>query len=83
MNFVEIIFSSVIKCLYSKDISFIYSVGVADSFYFNYVIAEDLIDLFTNLHKGVKSKQFSDEIENFKSKWNLSTYFYLRNNVKY
>lgn len=35
-----------------------------------------------NLHKGVKSKQFLDEIDNFKSKWNLSTYFYLRNNVK-
>lgn len=69
------------KALNSKEISFIYSVGVADSFYQNYTIAEELIEEFCFANKGIQSKQFLQEIENFKSKWNLSTYFYLRNNV--
>jgi len=80
-NFVELLWSSVIKMLNLKEISFIYGVGVADSFYQNYLIAEELIEDFLSVHKGTKSKQFNADIDAFKAKWNLSTYFYLRNNV--
>ena len=71
------------KCLGSKEISFIYSVGIADAFYQNYLLAEELMEEFLSIYKGNKSKQFNNELEAFKSKWNLSTYFYLRNNVSF
>ena len=69
------------KVLNSKELSFIFSVGVADSFYQNYLIAEEMIEEFASACFVEKSKQFLDEIQAFKAKWNLSTYFYLRNNV--
>lgn len=78
----EILWSTVSKALSAKELSFIFSVGVADSFYQNYLIAEEMIDEFVGACIGEKSKNFLAEIQSFKGKWILPTYFYLRNNVK-
>lgn len=79
--FVEILWGSLTKVLSSKELSFIFSVGVADSFYQNFLIAEELISEFHSACVKPKSQAFLEETQVFKSKWNLSTYFYLRNNV--
>lgn len=81
INFLKVIVEYILNTLGKKEYSYIFNVGIADIFYLNFLVAEQLSSFFKKFE--IKS-DFKAEVEClceiFLQKWNTSTYFYLRSN---
>lgn len=81
INFLKVIVEYILTTLGKKEYSYIFNVGIADIFYLNFLIGEQLSTFFKKFE--IKS-DFKTEVEGlcegFLQKWNTSTYFYLRSN---
>lgn len=63
----------------SKEMIFLYSVGIPDVFHLNYTLSMLILKFIKNQYKSKKEQAVIYETElKFMEKWNLQTYFQMR-----
>ena len=86
-NFIKKAWDLLAQYLNLPEVSFIYGVGLADLFFYNYEVSMNFVmGIKTQLLTLGSREQFEqlnslESIKNFTSRWNVSTYFHLRYNV--